>query len=147
MPNLQNYYDVVENSLRELGLDPTKCRGENAGQWSLTKGSAFIRVSMTYFERENASYFQVIAPVMQVPATNTQQFYQELLELSFTFYGASFVKFEDWIFVKVIREADGLDAKEAGAMINRVAWYADEYDDKLKARYGIAPGAGGAHGD
>jgi len=42
--------------------------------------------------------------------------------------------------VKVIREVDGLDAKETAAMINRVGWYADEYDDKLKVRYGVTTG-------
>ena len=143
MENLQTYYNMIENCIRDLGVDPALCRGEQAGNWNLRRGSAFIRVDIAHIERENAAYFQVLAPVMQLPSANLQAFYQELLELNFQFYGVAFVKLNDWIFVKVIREVEGLEQKEAAAMINRVGWYADEYDDKLKARYGTQPGAHG----
>ena len=143
MENLQASYDMIENCIRDLGVDPALCRGETAGNWNLRRGSAFIRIDVAHIERENAAYFQVLAPVMQLPPSNLQAFYQELLELNFVFYGVAFVKLNDWIFVKVIREVDGLEQKEAAAMINRVGWYADEYDDKLKERYGAQPGAHG----
>ncbi len=140
MENLQVYYDMVETSIRDLGVDPAACRGEQAGQWSLKKGSASVWIDLWHIERENRAYFQVLAPVMQLPTSNLQAFYQELLELNYTFYGVAFVKYNDWVYVKVIREVDGLEQKETAAMINRVGWYADEYDDKLKARYGVTTG-------
>lgn len=140
MSDLNVYYNMVETCIRDLGVDPALCRGEQAGQWSLKKGSASVWIDVWHIERENRAYFQVLAPVMQIPTANLQAFYQELLELNYTFYGVAFVKYNDWIYVKVIRETDGLEQKEAAAMINRVGWYADEYDDKLKARYGVTTG-------
>ncbi|MDQ3046250.1 MAG: YbjN domain-containing protein [Bacteroidota bacterium] len=137
MENLQTYFEMVDQSIRDLGVDPALCRGEKAGQWSLKKGSASVWVDIWHIEQENRGYFQVLAPVMQIPPTNQQAFFQELLELNYTLYGVAFVKFNDWIYVKLIRECEGLEQKEVAATMNRVGWYADEYDDKLKLKYGI----------
>jgi hypothetical protein len=143
MENLQYYYDMVETCIRDLGVDPAICRGEQPGQWSLKKGSASVWIDVWHIESEGRGYFQVLAPVMQVPGTNVEAFYQELLELNYTLYGVAFVKFKDWVYVKLIREVDGLEQKEAAATINRVGWYADEYDDKLKVKYGVVVGGRG----
>ncbi|HEY0029509.1 MAG TPA: YbjN domain-containing protein [Bacteroidia bacterium] len=143
MEQLQYYYDMVDKCISDLGVDPMICRGEKAGQWSLKKGSASVWIDIWHIEQENRAYFQVLAPVMQIPPTNQQAFFQELLELNYTLYGVAFVKFNDWIYVKLIRECDGLEQKEAAATINRVGWYADEYDDKLKLKYGIVVGGRG----
>lgn len=143
MENLQHYYQMVENCITELGVDPAICRGEQAGQWSLKKGSASVWIDLWHIEKEGRAYFQVLAPVMQVPPNNQQAFFQELLEINYTLYGVAFVKFNDWIYVKYIREADGLEQKEIGATMNRVGWYADEYDDKLKVKYGMVVGGRG----
>ncbi|MFL5762972.1 MAG: YbjN domain-containing protein [Bacteroidia bacterium] len=143
MENLQLYYDMVDKCIADLGVDPSLCRGEKPGQWSLKKGSAAVWIDIWYIEQENRSYFQVLAPVMEVPPANQQAFFQELLEINYTLYGVAFVKFENWIYVKLIRECDGLEQKEAAATINRVGWYADEYDDKLKVKYGVVVGGRG----
>lgn len=143
MENLQQYYDMVENCIKALGVDPAICRGEQAGQWSLQKGSASVWIDVWHIESEGRGYFQVLAPVMQVPENRKEEFFQELLELNYGFYGAAFVKFKDWIYVKMIRELDGLEEKEAAATMNRVGFYADEYDDKLKVKYGIVVGGRG----
>jgi hypothetical protein len=137
MENIQYYYDMVENCIRDNGVDPAECRGEKAGQWNLKRGSASVWIDVWHIEQENRAYFQVLAPVMQIPATNQQELFQELLELNYNLYGVAFVKFNDWIYIKMIRECDGLEQKEAAAAITRVGWYADEYDDKLKVKYGL----------
>jgi len=143
MEDLKHYYDMVESSIKELGIDPAACRGEQPGQWSLKKGSASVWIDVWHIESEGRGYFQVLSPVMQIPTTNLEAFYQELLELNYTLYGVAFVKFKDWVYVKLIRETDGLEQKEAVATINRVGWYADEYDDKLKVKYGVVVGGRG----
>lgn len=143
MENLQHYFDMVEKSIIDLGVDPAVCRGEKPGQWSLKKGSASVWIDIWHIEQEKRAYFQVLAPVMQVPEMNQQAFFQELLELNYTLYGVAFVKFNDWVYVKLIREIDGMEQKEAAATINRVGWYADEYDDKLKVKYGVVVGGRG----
>jgi len=143
MENLQYYYDMVEKCISDLGVDPSLCRGDKPGQWSLKKGSASVWIDVWHIDQENRGYFQVLAPVMEVPLTNQQSFFQELLELNYTLYGVAFVKYQNWIYVKLIRECDGLEQKEAAATINRVGWYADEYDDKLKVKYGVVVGGRG----
>lgn len=144
MENLQYYYDMVDTCIRDLGVDPALCRGDKAGQWNLKKGSASVWIDVWHIEQENRAYFQALAPVIQiVPSMNQTALFQELLELNYTLYGVAFVKFNDWIYVKLIRECDGLEQKEAAATINRVGWYADEYDDRLKVKYGaITAGRG-----
>jgi hypothetical protein len=138
MENLQYYYDMVDSCIRDLGVDPALCKGDKPGQWNLKKGSASVWIDVWHIEAENRAYFQALAPVMQIlPSTNQTALFQELLELNYTLYGVAFVNFNDWIYVKLIRECDGLEQKEAAATINRVGWYADEYDDRLKVKYGV----------
>ena len=135
MENLANYYAIVEGTITDLGINPADCRGQKPGQWDLKKGSANVWVDIMYIEKEQRAYFQVMAPVTQIPSTNLEEFYKELLEINYGFYGVSFVKFETWIYIKIIREADGLDKSECTNMINRVGNYADYYDDILQEKY------------
>jgi Putative bacterial sensory transduction regulator len=143
MENLQFYYEMVNTSIRSLGVDPELCKGEKEGQWSLKKGSAAVWIDIWHIEQEKRGYFQVLAPVMQVPEANQPAFFQELLELNYTLYGVAFVKFKDWIYVKAIREVDGMQQSEVNATIDRVGWYADKYDDELKLKYGVTVGGRG----
>ena len=50
-------------------------------------------------------------------------------------YSSAFVLHNDWAWVKMLRECDGLDQEETFAIISRVGHYADQYDDLLKAHY------------
>jgi len=85
-----------------------------------------------------------MAPVVEIPTDNTEAFYREILEINHNLYGVGMTKFQSWIYVKTIRELDGLDGGEMMAMINRVGNYADDYDDKLRNKYwgGAAKGGG-----
>lgn len=130
------FYDVVESAIGTLGIDPKLCRGENQGQWNLKKGSAPIWIDVIYSETDKRAYFQVMAPITKVPADKKEQFFQELLEINYVLYGVSFTKYDDGIYIKVIREADGLDVSEALSAIERVGYYGDFYDDFLQNKYG-----------
>ena len=135
--NLQQYYDMVDNIIKSLGVDPAACKSETPGQWNLKKGSATVWIDVWQVQNEERGYFQVMSPVCQVPVNNQHLFTKELLEINHTLYGVAFTIFKDWAYIKMIREVDGLDQKEAEAMINRVGNYADDWDDKLKAKYGL----------
>ena len=135
--NLQTYFDMVDNIIRALGVDPAACKSETPGQWNLKKGSAPVWIDIWQVQNEERGYFQVMSPVCQVPVNNQHLFTKELLETNHTLYGVAFTIFKDWAYIKMIREVDGLDQAEAAAMINRVGNYADDYDDKLKAKYGL----------
>lgn len=135
MENLEMYYNLVEGCIGRLGVDPTICRGEKPGQWSLKKGSVNVWIDVFHIEKEKRAYFQVMSQVMNIPPTNKEALYEELLTLNDRLFGVAFTIYKNIVWLKVIRETQGLDADEAFAMITRIGNYADDYDDKLKAKY------------
>jgi len=143
MEDLQQYYTMVENVIRNFGVDPAVCRGDKPGMWRLHKGSAEVWVDLWHIEREQRAYFQVMSTVMAVPTQNTQAFYQEILELNDQMFGVAFSIHKGWAYIKAIREVDSLNQNEIEATLNRVGIYCDDYDDMLKSKYGgnMPPGA------
>lgn len=134
--NLAQYYAAVEKVIEGLGVDPKTCRGEKPGQWDLKRGSAKIWVDILWSETNNAGYFQVMSPILKIPSTNREALFHEILQLNHQFYGVGFTVFKDWVYIKVIREVAGLDESEVTSTMNRVGYYADEWDDKLQEKYG-----------
>lgn len=135
MSSIHSYYEMIENCIRSLGVDPVTCRTEKAGAWNLVRGSAKVYIDCWHIEKENRAYFQVMSPVMQVPEGQKEDFYFDLLSFNDRLYSCAFSIFKDWAWIKMIRECDGLDANEAMAIIQRVGAYADKYDDLLKEHY------------
>ncbi|MBX7094501.1 MAG: YbjN domain-containing protein [Flavobacteriales bacterium] len=136
--SIENYYNIVENCIRNLGVDPALCRGENPGQWSLVKGSAKVWIDVWYIEREQREYIQVMCPVMEVNTSNPQDLYKELLEINDKLFGCAFTIYNNWVWLKVIRECAGIDEAETSAMILRIGNYSDQYDDYLIGKYSTA---------
>ncbi|MBN2893915.1 MAG: YbjN domain-containing protein [Bacteroidales bacterium] len=133
--DLKPFYEMVESCIQDLGVDPDKTRGEKPGQWDLFRGSA--RVMIDVFTLDNGwSYFQCIAPIVKIPENKKTEFYEEILEKNHSLYGVGMTKFKDWIYIKVIREVEGIDKNEMTAMLKRVGVYADELDDFYKNKYG-----------
>jgi len=132
---LSVYFQMVDNCIKELGVDPEACRGQNPGQWNLKRGSADVWIDVFKREQDFFGYYQCMAPVCPVPKANTEQFFQELLEINNSLYGVGFVKFKDAIYIKEIRELEGIDEKEIVTIMRRVGTYADDYDDHFKNKY------------
>lgn len=137
---IQYYYNLIEEMLSELGIHPATARGDQPGQWNLKLGSASVWVDV--FQSKDAQgnpiasgYFQVLAPVCDVPVNNQHLFTRELLETNHSLYGVSFTIFQQKAYIKSIRELQGLDKSEIKSTFNRVGVYADEWDDKLKTKY------------
>jgi hypothetical protein len=116
MPDLKYYYQIVDACIGELGIEPAKARIKD-GEWELTKGSITVWINITYLEQNKTSYIQVLSPVVNVPANNVQKFYEELLETNHTLYGVAFTKYDKWVYIKAIRETEGLDQSEVFNMI------------------------------
>ncbi|UKN00784.1 YbjN domain-containing protein [Paracrocinitomix mangrovi] len=142
MSNIQNYYDMIESCLRTLGVDPSTCRGNQAGSWALFKGSAKVYIDCWHIENQGRAYFQVMAPIMKIPEQNRETFYYDLLSFNDKLFSCAFALYNDWAWIKMIREVDGLDESEALAIIQRVGSYADDYDDILKQHYESAAAVG-----
>lgn len=141
------YYTMFEQVLAEYKVDPATARGEHPGQWNLKLGSASVWVDI--FQSKDAQgnlqqygYLQVLAPVCDVPVNNQHLFTKELLEINHQLYGVAFTIFKDKAYIKSIRELQGLDISEVKSTLDRVGIYANDWDDKLKAKYGILPEGG-----
>ena len=134
--DLEPYYKIVENCIQRLGVDPALCRGEKPGQWNLKKNNTDVWIDLWYIEREQRPYYQVMAPVIQVPEQNKAVLFEELLTINDQLYGVAFTLYKDWVYLKVIREVQGMDEDEAFAMLTRIGNYADDYKQKLAIKYG-----------
>ena len=139
MLELTHYYQLVENAIKELGVNPVEARTQKAGQWNLRKGSASVWINVFLSrERDDYGYLQIMSPVMKVPqGDNREALFEELLQLNYQLYGVAFSMYEGWLYLRTIRELEGLSPEEALAMLTRIGVYADEYDDYLKQKYGI----------
>lgn len=140
--SIQHYYTMFEQVLVEYKIDPTTARGQAPGQWNLKLGSASVWVDI--FQSKDAQgnltqygYLQVLAPVCDVPVNNQNLFTKELLEINHSLYGVGFTIFKDKAYIKSIRELQGLDISEIKSTLDRVGIYANDWDDKLKTKYGI----------
>jgi hypothetical protein len=144
---IQHYYSLVESVLTSFKIDPAAARGNQPGQWSLKLGSANVWVYVLQQKDPQGNlvqngYFQVLAPICDVPVSNQHIFTKELLEANHSLYGVAFTIFQDKVFIKSIRELQGLEASEISSTLNRVGIYADEWDDKLKTKYHAFVGGG-----
>ena len=131
------YYQMIEKCIQSLGVDPALCRTDKPGQWDLRKGSASVWIDVweQEYEGQPSGYFQAMAPVVDVPPNSREAFYKEILEINHKLYGVGMTVFENWVYIKTLRELEGLNESEAMAMINRIGNYADDYDDMLRTKY------------
>lgn len=144
---IEHYYTMFEQVLAEYKVDPASARGQQPGQWNLTLGSASVWVDIFQSKDEQGNlaqygYLQILAPVCDVPTNNQHLFTKELLEINHSLYGVAFTIFKDKAYIKSIRELQGLDISEVKSTLDRVGIYANDWDDKLKAKYAIFPQGG-----
>jgi hypothetical protein len=63
--------------------------------------------------------------------------FAQLLEINDTLFGVAFTVFQENIYIKVIREADGMDKTESLSLLLRVGNYADLYRQELSEKFNI----------
>ena len=141
MANIQEFYKIVENAISLLNVDPNNCRDdEESGAWALMRGNQEIWIDCWYVDEEDKVFFQVLAPVFEVPDNLPVEFYRELLEINYTLFGVSFGIYKNMLALKVIRDASGMDSDEAFSIISYVGDYASEQTPSLSIKYlGVDP--------
>jgi hypothetical protein len=135
-PNLQAYATSVAQILSALGVDPQAAAislQEGFG-WHFKRGSALIEIYIALQEGEG--YLQVLSPILHVPQGALLPLYRRLLEMNLQLTAASLGLHQDVVYVFHERPLVGMDADEANTIINLVAHYADDLDDKLLAEFG-----------
>lgn len=135
-PSLEAYAVTVEQILAAIGVDPTTARRnvEDGFGWSFQRGSALIEIYVSI--QKEVGYFQVLSPIMHLPASGLLPLYRRLLELNLQITNAAFAVYLDVVYVFSERAVNGLDAAEADSIINLVAAYADDMDNKLVEEFG-----------
>jgi hypothetical protein len=133
---LDPYAATVEQILRALSYDPAALRlpMQDGFGWSFRRGSATIEIYVS--QRENVGYLQILAPIMSLPPAGLLPLYRHLLETNLQMTNASLGVYLDTVYVFSERPLEGMDAGEANAIINLVAMYADEMDDRLVNEFG-----------
>jgi hypothetical protein len=135
-PNLQPYATAVAQILTTLGVDPQAAAmplQEGFG-WHFKRGSALIEIYIAL--QEGDGYLQVLSPILHVPPGALLPLYRRLLELNMQLTAASLGLYQDVVYVFHERPLLGMDADEANTIINLVAHYADDLDDKLVTEFG-----------
>jgi len=138
---LQPYITLVEQVISNLGIAPDECQVKDKsgtvlpGQWDLRKGSANVYVDV-YATKDGQAYICVASPIMEIKSNKLKELYEKLLTFNHQMYAVSFSINNGWVWLRGLRECEGLDASELKAMFDRVGWYADQYDDELKAEFG-----------
>ena len=135
MQPLDQYYQIVEQAIQKIGLDPTKFRGDQAGEWTLHRGEYSIWIDVWYDEKEQVAYLQVVAPVMEIPGESETVLFRDLLQINLQLCGVAFAVHGDKIVLKGTRVAEGLDVEEARAMILLVSKYIGNFAPLLLQRY------------
>lgn len=130
MEKIEYYYQIVDKAIVKLGLNPEKTRSQ-AGKWDLRNADIPVWVDIFYQESEKRHYYLVVSPFMEIPEDKNPDLAWKLLSLNNDMYGVSFITKHDKVYIKTIREVEGLDVSEAYAMITRVGNYALDYRKKL----------------
>ena len=133
---IDQYAATVEQILLQIGIDPVQARMNMADGygWNFRRGSALIEIYIS--QQDNEGYLQVLSPIMYLPMTNLLPLYRHLLEVNLQLTNAAFGLYNDTVYVFSERPLESLDAVEANNIINLVANYADDQDDRLVAEFG-----------
>jgi hypothetical protein len=116
---------------RDLALAPL----DDDGVTRIQRGSAVVSIHAVHEQ----GVLLLLSKVMDVPAAKREELYRRLLELSFVATGdAAFAinKKTDEVFLRCLRQLDGLDYGEFEDMVHTIATVADSWDDKLQAEFG-----------
>lgn len=135
MLNLKKYYSTVEQAITKIGLDPTKFRGEQEGEWTLHRGEYTIWIDVWNDPVEKVAYLQVVAPVMEIPEESQTVLFRDLLQINLQLCGIAFSVHGEKVVLKGTRVAEGLDVEEAHAMIMLISKYVSNFSPILLKRY------------
>ena len=135
--------ELVEASIKNLGIDPVAARAKDAPttvSWTFQRGSAAILVNLTRRKEDENLYFRVVSPVMTLPdAVTREALFVRLLELNGRgLANCAFGLIGDRVVVVSERPVIGLDGEEAEQIVRHLAAVADTYDDRLVKEFGGA---------
>lgn len=121
---LTTYYNLVNDAITSLGLNPEETKGENPGQWNLKKGRFDIMVDV--WEQEKQFLFQIVCPLCSLPEENKDAFLQHLLQRNYGMSSVTYAMMENDVFLKYTTEALELTKENVVMLLNKTAFYAEQ---------------------
>ena len=132
--DLNSYATLIDKVVTGFGMNAAESKKDKY-KWAFYRGSALVKIEIFYSKYNKENYFHICSPVLKIPKTNLEKFYKRLLEINNKLFQASFSIKDEYAYLRIIRECNGLDSHEVGNMVQRVSYYADEYDDLLKSEF------------
>ncbi len=141
---------LVEGAIKRFGVDAEGVRAKDeergprdperveTASWTLTRGSAFVLVSVVKRPEQKAVFLRIVSPIMTLPDPDRHlALFHRLLELNANgLVNACFGLLGERVVVVSERPAAGLDANEVEQVIKHTSAVADTYDDRLVAEFG-----------
>ena len=137
MEDLTKYYAIVEEGIRQAGVDPELCRSNTEGQWNLKRGDTELWVDLWHVPEEAHTYFQAMTPLVTLPEENKEGFYREMLDLNYTMIGSHFVTYKDGVYIKITKEAETLNTDEIVFILSRVGYYGALFEGGFIKKFGV----------
>ncbi|MDY0004141.1 MAG: YbjN domain-containing protein [Polyangia bacterium] len=139
--DLERIVELIESHLKEEGLVPADVlmkTSDGHPAWAFRQGSASVRIHLLPAEKESDhGYFQVVAPVIILPEEGREKIFERLLSLNADqLWSCAFAIRQDRVIITADRTTRDLDRSEVIEMIERVAAYADKFDDELVEEFG-----------
>jgi hypothetical protein len=121
---ISTYYQLIEEAIMALGLNPEDTRGQNEGQWNLKKGRFDIMVDV--WEQEKQFLFQIVCPLCSLPEENKEGFSLHLLQRNYGMSSLAYAIMDDSVFLKFTTEAETLTKDVLMMLFNKTAFYAEQ---------------------
>lgn len=149
--DLKPFYDVAEDAIKTLGVDPEITRCEDPGQWILERGEVELYIDIwqplehnqwEYFkEDEPTAIFQVVSPVCYLPENEEDRlaFMEEILYINHhMFYGSFTVNMEERMAaIRFKRLLEGANRVEMIEPIESIGFYAENLARYFHEKYGV----------
>jgi hypothetical protein len=134
--NLEQTAALIDASPTALNLSPDKCKFEGDGKWTFTINGATVYIDVFNFTTTPDKYYlQVCSPLLKVPEKNHEAFYMDMLELNYDTYSCGICKKGDWFYVTSLTPTTNLNQDELNWIIEKVAYYSNDYYSKLSFKY------------
>lgn len=141
--------ETIEEALLSLGITAELSRNAEEGQWTVYRENLEIYLdawdlgteqqALYYFQAENQSVFQVLAPFCLVPKQHMEAFFKEILDVNIALFKVSLaVKEEEGIVcVKHRIVANHITKEEVLETLDAVAYYAELFSAVFAEKYQV----------
>ena len=133
---LNEYADLIDQVLKEFGLEDCKTQLSDGYGWTLQKGSATIMIGLSKSPLIEEDTIKIFSPILRLPKANLLAFYRRCLELNDSIIGCALSVDGPGVLVVTERQVLGLDKAEIVHMILNVGTAADALDDILAEEFG-----------